>query len=212
MSRTWNPRTSRNGIEYGGYASQYYWEYPTNPGAYFDPSLNTYDLALPNCTTYAYGRILEAGDPAPITGFHNANAWHYYLTNGWTYEAYSDHTVRQGDIVEWCTGGRNHVAVIEDWDANLGVIYVSQSYYTDTSGGVSGYRDYTICGSTKQSVSDWGINNYPGRFFSYASVYSAYGVAPDYILRNPNSVPDPGVNTPTILTKQQRRRRIIRYV
>lgn len=212
MSRPWTPRTTYSGIQYGGAASQYYWEYPTNPGAYFDPSLNTYDLSLPNCTTYAYGRVLEAGDPAPISGWHNANAWHNYLINGWTYEAYSDHTVRKGDIVEWCTGGRNHVAVIEDWDANLGVIYVSQSYYTDTSGGVNGYRDYHICGSTKTSVSNWGLTNYPGRFFSYASVYSAYGVAPDYILRNPNSVPTVVGDFKFFTGKKPIRRRINKHV
>ena len=210
MSRVWTPRTSRMGIEYGGASSVYYWNSGLNPGATFDAGLNTYDLALPNCTTYAYGRIIEAGDPAPITGWHNASAWHSYLTNGWTYEAYSDHTVRQGDIVEWCTGGRNHVAVIEGWDGNLGIIYVSQSYYTDTSGGL-GYRDYHICGSTKQSVSDWGISSWPNKFFIYDSVYSTYGVAPDYILRNPNSIPDTPDSHIFVTSKRKRSRRI-RYV
>lgn len=211
MSRPWTVRQTVTGIEYGGTSSQYYWNEGLNPGASFDAGLNTYDLALPNCTTYAYGRILEAGDPAPISGWHNASAWHNYLINGWTYEAYSDHTVRQGDLVEWCTGGRNHVAVIEYPDGNAGIIYVSQSYYTDTSGGSSGYRDYHICGSTKASVSNWGLTNYPGRYFSYTSVYSAYGVAPDYILRNPNSVPDPQPGRLIIAPKRKIIRRI-RYV
>ena len=211
MSRPWTVRQTVTGIEYGGTSSIYYWNEGLNPGASFDAGLNTYDLALPNCTTYAYGRILEAGDPAPISGWHNASAWHNYLINGWTYEAYSDHTVRQGDLVEWCTGGRNHVAVVEYPDGEAEIIYVSQSYYTDTSGGSSGYRDYHICGSTKASVSNWGLTNYPGRYFSYTSVYSAYGVAPDYILRNPNSVPDPPASRLFIAPKRKIIRRI-RYV
>lgn len=201
MSRLWTPRVNSNGIEYGGSASQYYWEYSNNPYlSYFqwypyygDPSAfyaETYVLAMPNCTTYAYGRILEAGDPAP-TDFlpHNANAWHNCLANGWTYEPYSPHTVREGDILEWTTN--NHVAVVEYFDPNAGIIYVSQSLYTGDYGGVYDPRTYNYWGSTKQSVSNYGRNTYPDRFFTCVSMYH-FGLGdPQYMLRNPNSIPDP---------------------
>lgn len=181
---SWVRRSNRSGIEYGGTASNYYWDYSLNPGAYYDPGLQTYDLALPNCTTYAYGRILETGGQAPISGWHNALAWHSYLINGWTAIPWDINNVKVGDILEWSSGGRNHVAVVE-YINSLGQPVTSQSFYRDTSGGSSGTRDYTICGSTKQSVSDWGINNYPNAFFNYNGYLYVYGVAPDYILVNP---------------------------
>ena len=224
MSRIWTPRTTSNGIEYGGYASQYYWDLTYNPYlSYFewypyygDPNAfyaQTYVIAMPNCTTYAYGRILEAGDPAP-TDFvpHNAGAWHNNLRNGWTYEAYSPHTVRIGDILEW--SANNHVAVIEAVDPNAGVILVSESLYTDNYGGVYGERTSAVWGSTKQSVSDYGRNVWNWRFFTYASMYYFDLGDPEYILRNPNSVPEPTGNFFSMLfktkrTKDRRNRRII---
>lgn len=192
-NRPWTRRNTRTGIEYGGSASQYYWNEALNPGASYDASLGTYDLALPNCTTYAFGRILEAGDPAPITGWHNANAWHAYLTNGWTYEPYNFDNAFLGDIVEWAGNGRNHVAVIEERDANNRLVYISQSFYTSDNGTASGYRSPAVWGSTKQSVSNYGIANYPNRFFIYSGLAYPYGgVEPTYVLKNPNShAPDP---------------------
>ena len=208
MSRTWIRRNSRNGIEYGGSASQYYWNYPTNPGAYFDPSLGTYDLALPNCTTYAYGRILEAGDPAPITGWHNAAAWHAYLTNGWTYAPFNFDMLMLGDIVEWSSNGRNHVAVVEEIDRTNRLYYVSQSLYTDDNGGTSGYRSPAVWGTTKQSVSDHGITYWPNRCFMFSGWAWVYdGAAPDYILMNPNSRAAPAVTPFAFFGKRRRLKR-----
>ena len=153
---------------------------------------------------------MENGDPGPITGWHNAGAWHAYLTNGWTYEAYSPHTIRQGDIVEWVSG--NHVAVIEGWDANLGIIYVSQSLYTGDHGmaywqGSYDPRSGSVMGYTMQSVSNWMIANYPDRFFKYDSLYWATGTDPDYILRNPGHQSPVGqCKFLTVLKRSKRRR------
>lgn len=182
------PRTTRTGLEPGGTADAYYWQYPTNPGAYYDPSLQTYDLCIPNCTTYCFGRALEMASPAPITGWHSANAWHYYLTNGWTAIPYNVADVEPGDILEWSTNGQ-HVATVEE--IINGVPWISESFYRDTSGGM-GYRDYTICGSTKQSVWNWFLANYPDAVFNYNNVYYPYGPnnLPDYILKNPKSFDD----------------------
>lgn len=186
----WIARTGVTGIQYGQAQDQYYWYYPANPGAYYDPGIGTYDLALPNCTTYAWGRILEAGDPTPITGWHNAAAWHSHLTNGWTAIAYNFSDLAVGDIVEWCAGTHNHVAVVESIEGSS--VYVSQSYYRDTDGGVTGTRDPAICGSTKTSVNAWGISTYPNQYFNYGNILSAYGVLPDYILKNPGTHPNFG--------------------
>lgn len=191
MSRTWVPLSSRSSIEYGGSASQYFWEYANNPGAYYDPSLGTYDLALPNCTTYAYGRVQMNGDPKPISGWHNAAAWHSYLINGWKAVPFVGHSdeILPGDIIE-ITGSGNHVAVIEEvYDVRYWK--VTESYYTDDNGGVSGYRSPAVWGSTKQSVNDYGIANYPYRYWHSRTwdcrTTSSPDTYPDYILLNPNS-------------------------
>ena len=207
MSR-WVPRTSVTGIRYGQADDKWYWDYNYNPGAYYDPSLQTYDLALPNCTTYAYGRVREMGAPAPISGWHNASAWHAYLINGWTYEAYAANKVKVGDILEW-TGSstRNHVAVVEKIEN--GTIYVSQSYYCDDNGqATANTRSYQIWGSTKASVDAYGYSHWPGRYFNYGVHTSADLGNPDYILHNPVSY-DEGCRFIPILNKNRRRRRRI---
>lgn len=208
----WVRRNTRSGLEYGGTSSAYFWEYSNNPGAYYDPGLGTYDLALPNCTTYAYGRILEAGDPAPITGWHNASAWHAYLTNGWTYVPFDFDDLELGDIVEWSSSGRNHVAVVEEIDHVNRLYYISQSFYTSDNGTASGYRTPAVWGSTKQSVSNYGISHYPNRFFIFSGwAYPYNGAAPDYILKNPNPhTPEPvGPFKFFRIGKQRQRRKVI---
>lgn len=175
----WIARSSRDGLEYNGAAHNYYWDALHNPGASFEN-------CMANCTTYAFGRILESGSPAPISGWHSAAAWPNCLINGWTCEPYSPHTVREGDIVCWVGG--NHVAVVERCDPQAGIIYVSQSLYTGDHGVAyynGGYDPRTIMGNTMKSVSDWMIANYPDRFFTYASLYWVGLGDPDYILRNP---------------------------
>lgn len=194
MSR-WNPRTTRNGLDP---SNPYYWDTTYNTGAYFytwypyqgAPNAvwcNTYNLALPNCTTYALGRILEAGDSRPLnSNFPNANAWHDNLANGWTAIPYNINDVEAGDILEWSS---NHVAVVEL--VENGTVYVSESAYTDDNGGVSGDRTDTLWGTTKQSVYNRGVNVYPNRFFHYGQSWYGSG-NPTYILKNPNPHnPDP---------------------
>ena len=179
----WIPRTAYNGIEYGGFHDFYFWDTAYNPGAVFDPILNTYDLAIPNCTTYAYGRILEQGDPVPVSSLVNANQWHNYLTNGWTYRPFVASLCEPGDILEWAAGTDNHVAVIEDISGS--VIHVSQSFYTSDNGTSSGNRTGAVWGTTKAAVSAYGLANYPNRFFNYDLDTSAYGHVALWLLKNP---------------------------
>lgn len=223
---SWVRRNSRTGIEYGGAASTYYWDninpytnfyvwYPWQgaPGAVY---CNTYNLALPNCTTYAYGRILEAGDPAPhaANACYNANSWHQHLANGWTCVPYNFDDLELGDIVEWSNGNQyNHVAVVEELDHTNRLVYISQSFYTSDNGSASGDRTDTLWGTTKQSVSNYGINNAPNRFFIFSGIaYPYQGTLPNYILKNP----DPHTPDPTtffrFLTKKEKRSKKIIYV
>lgn len=197
MSSTWIKRTSRSGIEYGGSASNYYWNINLNAGA-------TTRLCLANCTTYCYGRILEAGDLAPVRyGFPNANAWHTALINGWTYEPYDFNTLEEGDIVEWAGSGQNHVAVVEEVNTiPYNLFRVSESAYVnrDESLGLAG-------------ISAWMIANYPNDFFYYGIGTRYYNHAlPTYTLKNPahhgTSKPD---KTFRFFGKKKTRKKVVRY-
>ena len=193
----WYSRTNRTGIEYGGSSNDYYWNINYNPGA-------TPRLCLANCTCYAYGRILESGDLAPVSAFRNANTWHNYLTNGWTYQPFNASDCEPGDILEW-GGGYNHVAVVEYIEN--GIVYYSQSSYTQRN------ESWSL-----QDISNYMINNYPSRFFSMGNTSSWL---PTYILKNPahhsGGGPGPGPQPPgpgpqtntgiitTILNKKRRK-------
>lgn len=216
MSRTWIPLTDRSVIEYGGSSSHYFWDYPPNPGGYYDPNLGTYDLALPNCTVYALGRVLMVGDPAPIgPGFYSAANWHNHMINGWQAVPFVGHSdeIRPGDLLE-LTGSNNHVFVVEEV---LETRYwrITESYYTDDNGGVSGYRSPAVWGSTKTSVNAYGLANYPYRYW-HSRLYdcrtpNSPDLWPDYILLNPNSR-DAGINFRFFANKKTIKRRISKHV
>lgn len=193
---SWTPRTTRNGIEYGGTYSSYYWS-SVNPGA-------NYSNCLANCTTLAYGRVLEEGCRAPVSSFIDAGNWHTVVTNGWVAHSYSSYVsnIKPGDIIEW----PGHVAVVEAVSGST--IYCSSSLYTGDHGraywppGSSTYdtRSTSVMGSTLQDVSNWMIANYAWRFYEYVDSNTItnvrLGVQPTYILVNPDSGPGPGP-TPT---------------
>lgn len=184
---SWTPRRSRSGIEYGGAKSSYYWT-SVNPGA-------NYSNCLANCTTLAYGRVLEEGCRAPVSSFRDAGNWHTVVANGWTAESYSSYvsSIKPGDIIEW----PGHVAVVETVSSST--IYCSSSLYTGDHGraywppGSGNYdtRSSAVMGSTLQDVSDWMIANYAWRFYEYTTVDTIsnvrLGVQPTYILVNPDS-------------------------
>lgn len=194
---SWNQRSTRNGIEYGGTSSRFYWDIDYNPDA-------RYSSCLANCTCLAYGRCLEEGCRGPVQytrewSLPSASSWHSRLINGWTAETYSSYlsSAKPGDIVEWSRG--NHVAVIEAVSGST--LYCSSSLYTGNNGRAyvipddptSGYSPRTsdVMGSTLQDVSNWMIANHERRFYDYrtANYISTYtiGLAPDYILVNPDS-------------------------
>ena len=215
MSRTWVPLTDRSVIEYGGSASHYFWDYPPNPGGYFDTSLGTYDLALPNCTVYALGRVLMVGDPEPIgPGFYAAANWHNHMINGWNAVAYAgqQNNIRPGDLLE-LTGSNNHVMVVEQV-LGFNKYVVTESYYTDDNGTVYGNRSPAVWGSTKASVNAYGLANYPYRYWhsrTYDCSSSGSDLYPDYVLFNPNSR-DAVTDFRFFANKKTIKRRIIKHV
>lgn len=184
---SWSPRTSRTGIEYGGSASSYYWT-SVNPGA-------NYNNCLANCTTLAYGRVLEEGCRAPVSSFINAGNWHTVVTNSWQAYSYSSYQsqIKPGDIIEW----PGHVAVVETVTSSS--IYCSSSLYTGDHGraywppdsGNFDTRSSAVMGSTLQDVSNWMIANYAWRFYEYTDVDTIsnvrIGAQPTYVLVNPDS-------------------------
>lgn len=187
-SSGWIERTNINGIKYGESAASYYWDSSINPNANFN-------YCLPNCTTYAYGRVLEAGCEAAVSAIHNAKNWHNYLTNGWQAINYSEDLVGMGDILEWTEGSAGHVAIVE----HINPIMISASDYTDDSCGwpLSGHRTpgiswggspYPI--SSISDISRWLSMKAPNRFFRYGTLSnecSRAGAYPVYILKNPGN-------------------------
>lgn len=191
MSR-WTPRTTNSGLRYGGSANAYYWSSANNPYAY--PS-----LCLANCTTYAWGRIKEAGDTDPVNiawaqsdlgSLPSAWQWIWYPSSDWIMSSFANkpRALRAGDLVVWSDNvngqSRNHVAVIEEVISSR-MWYISESLWTEGA-SARGTGDF-------QTISDWMLANAPARFFSYrildldAASPSWYGEQwPDYVLLNPN--------------------------
>lgn len=214
----WTPRTTRNGLEYGGEAHPYYWDPAYNPNA-------SYANCLANCTTYTYGRILEAHQPKPVQYIVNAGGWHNYVNQeeGWTAVPFSSHEdkIKPGDILEW----NGHVAVVEE--VINGVPYLSSSDYTGDHGqaywppGSSNFdrRTAAVMGPSVQSVSNWMFANYPSRVFSYYSLEqlcNRMGSVPTYVLVNPATTPQDD-SLPVwmlILLSKKRKKRLggIRYL
>lgn len=190
----WKARTSVDGIEFGGYAANYYWDAINNPSGDF------YDC-LPNCTCYAYGRQLEAEGKPPVSRIVDAANWHKYVTNGWEAIPYDRSLLAPGDIVEW-SGEANHVAVVESTN---GDIYVTSSSYTGQHGVAyydGGYdprtpgvrwetqdgRQSPFVINSMRDISRWMKDAVPRRFFNYGTLdneISWCGAQPDYILKNP---------------------------
>lgn len=187
---SWTVRSTYNGIEYGGSASRYYWSASFNPYAY--PS-----ICLANCTCYAVGRQAEAGLSSAVDfaaaqsdlgGLPSAWQFHWYPNTaaGWISGNFAGNNskLKPGDLVIWSdnTNGntRNHVAVIEEVFSSRRW-RISESLYTEGN-GIRATANFT-------SISNWMINNVPGRFFTSRILDldnpspSWYGEQwPDYVL------------------------------
>lgn len=120
----YTPRLSMGDI----YTSPYYTTYNSWP-------TNNYDLSMPNCTAYAYGRWNE------IAGVSSNPSWGFYGNGGdWYREGVNAgylHTTmfapQVGALISWTDSGAGHVAVIEqliyDNDQNVIGCVTSNSFY-----------------------------------------------------------------------------------
>lgn len=182
MSNGWTPRLNSNGVQY---PARYWWDPNINPNA-------TFGNCLANCTTYAYGRVIENGNPPPTNGIWQANYWHNNVANGWVAIPFDRSRVKPGDILEWSS---IHVAVVEYIDSDGGIM-VSESNYTGNNGQayaiIDGERTFSprthaVMGNSLQSVSNWMFRNYPDRTWRLRKVWSA-----TWILVNPETSYQPG--------------------
>lgn len=164
---SWTVRSTYNGIEYGGSASQYYWSASFNPYAY--PS-----ICLANCTCYAAGRQAEAGlssavdfDAAQseIGGLPSAWQFHWYPNTAehWVSKGFAaaHSALQSGDLVIWSDNKsgniRNHVAVIEQVYSDRRWL-ISESLYTEGN-GIRATANFN-------TISNWMLHNVPARFFT----------------------------------------------
>lgn len=170
-----------DGLEYGGSAHKYYWDPSVNPNA-------TIINGLPDCTTFAFGAVLEAGLPAPVSKIVAAGNWHNYLINGWIAKPYkgNEKTIKVGDILEW-DGSKNHVAVVSEIGNE---VKISGSFYTGIHGTsmYDGSYDKRTGINSLQELSDFFINKYQYRFFHFVPLSTENSWVhgePDYILVSP---------------------------
>lgn len=174
----WTVQNQRSHFAYGSAGNTYYW---TNSNIYIQA--NALSNCMANCTTLAYGRVIENGNRVPIGGTYDGGNWHNGLINSWTSQGWSSYysSVKAGDLIEWS----GHILVVEyvDYASSDGRgIYCSSSLYTGDNGSAyaepgnpaSGFspRTNAVMGSTLQSRSNWMINNYPTRFYQYDSLYN----------------------------------------
>ena len=164
-------RTSAKGLEY---PNGYYWNIATNPYA---SVLN----GLADCTCYCYGAVVEEGHRPVVSRVCNANNFHKYLINGWSYIPYDESKLEKGDIIEW--SAKCHVAVYVDKNNIAGSFYTGihgRAYYN----GKFDTRNFV----SLKEMSDWMFTNYPTRTFHCWSIEEESrwcGGSPEYILKHP---------------------------
>lgn len=181
-------RVTAKGLEY---PNKYYWDINRNPYA---SVLN----GLADCTCYCYGAVIEDGHRPVVSRVCNANNYHSYLINGWSYIPYEESKLEIGDIIEWKS--KCHVAVY------VGDGKIAGSFYTGEHGrayynGKFDTRHFT----SLEEMSDWMVANYPTRFFHCWEIDEECrwcGGSPEYILKHPlySVAENPSVDQIHVLT------------
>lgn len=163
-------RTTADGL---AYPNKYYWDVSRNPYA-------TVPDGLADCTCYCFGAVIEDGHRPVVSKVCNANSYHKYLINGWTWIPYEESKLEEGDIIEWAD--KCHVAMFVG-DGISGSFYTGihgQAYYD----GKFDTRPFT----SLKEMSDWMVANYPTRLFHHWSIEEESrwcGGSPNYILKHP---------------------------
>lgn len=189
-------RYTLDDLKYGGKYHAFFWE--LNPNA-------TIENCLANCTTLVAGDCLK-DNLKPVKKIVNANKWHLYLNDGFTFFPYQKDLVEVGDIIEW--ENKCHVARVAEITDD---IYLNCSWYTGNHGvavwnGSFDTRNF----SSLQEVSDFMVKYYPTRFYHCWDIESeckGVGGQPQYIIRAPHFIkPDEqntNVNQIEVLTNEQ---------
>ena len=164
-------RTTAEGL---GYPNPFYWDINRNPYA---SVLN----GLADCTCYTYGAVIEDGHRPIVSRVCNADNYHKYLINGWSYVPYEETKLEKGDVIEWSS--KCHVAVY------VGNGNIAGSFYTGEHGRAywNGKFDTRHFGSL-EIMSEWMIKNYPTRFFHCWAIETEnkwVNGSPEYILKHP---------------------------
>ncbi|MCM1114235.1 MAG: CHAP domain-containing protein [Clostridium sp.] len=95
---------------------------------YYTRKLNKYaqtGYGMPNCVAYAYGRVYEMNDEAPLISRGNAGEW-WFINKANNYYDYGKEA-KLGAVACWS----NHVAVVEEIDDN-GAVTLSESHWGGT--------------------------------------------------------------------------------
>ncbi len=158
--------------------NKFFWDEKLNPNA-------TIENALPNCTTCAYGLVLEEGHLPPVSMIVGAGRWDKYLTNGWMSIDYDYDLLEVGDIIQWTEKG--HVATVSKIDGDKKI--VSASFYTGEHGTsiYEGHYDTRNFTSLKE-LSNFMLEKYPTRYFHVWDVEEEQrwvGGLPNKILKHP---------------------------
>lgn len=169
-------RTSIKGLEFD---NKFYWDKSLNPNA-------TIKKALPNCTTFLYGAVIEDGHLPPVKKIVNANSWHEQLTNGWIAIPFDKNKLEVGDGIEWTN--KCHVCGVSRITDDK--IIISASWYTGEHGAsyYDGKFDSRESFISLKQLSDYMLLNYETRFYHCWSLdeeIRCVGGNPQYILKAP---------------------------
>ena len=154
-----------------------------NPCWYGEDNPFKGEWLLPNCTNYAYGRILELGGQNLTLSHSDAGDW--YPNTGDGYQR--GQTPVQGAVACWYCGGsigRGHVAVVEDIDDDD--IIISDSDYVSSE----------TLGDKSIQANVWNNSHYFGRS-RMSPPYGFYGSAGYYAFQGFIYVPIQGGVAPT---------------
>ena len=99
-----------------------------NGESYYTSERNVYaqtGYGMPNCVAYAYGRVYEMNEQAPLIDHGNAGEW-WFINKNNDYYDYGNEP-KLGAVACWS----NHVAVVEAIDED-GTVTISESHWGGT--------------------------------------------------------------------------------
>ncbi len=114
---------------------------------YYDKGKNGYGgLAMPNCTTYAFGRVYEITNERPNVSEGNANTFFAYNNNNNVYPSSTNANEPCIGAIVCYDGLYGHVQVVESIGNDSGgqYIIVSESNYSSHDNSALKYKDFNV--------------------------------------------------------------------